>query len=85
MGASVQEFTVHPKELVWENPAFGGFQHNLGADHEWRRCKRNKWREVGKSNKSYLKISFPYKSSGGGSQIHHCRVLTQLFLPEAPL
>lgn len=78
MGASVQEFTVHPKELDWKSPAFGGFQYNLGAEHEWRGCKRSKWHEVGKSNKSYLKIAFPCKSSGRGSQTQHCRVLAKL-------
>lgn len=52
MDASVQDFNIHPKELEWESPAFGGFQQNLGAEYEWRGCKRIKWLEVGKSNKS---------------------------------
>lgn len=84
MGASVQEFTVYPKELDWESPVFSDFQWYLRAEHEWKGCKSTKWQEVGKNNKSYLMIAFPYKSSGGGSQLEHCRVLAQLPFVTSP-
>lgn len=84
MSASVQEFTVHPKEFVWESPACGGFQWNLVAEHEWRGCKRSKWHEVGKSNKSYLRLTFPANQVEEAGKYTTARSWYWSLLSEAP-